>query len=262
VIPLLYASCAQRQHEPNPSSVTEITRVVRIAAVAGQPGAVPDAGDNSKLTVSSGGPEDLPQGPDGFDVSERGLFLITDPLRQRLALFNSDGAYQSEWPIGFPADSVTALPDGSVVIRNAHSGALSWFDSEGRPLGEGRIPEPPNARLVGTNSGVVDRPGAPLEIRFEKLGLTLLSLQGLGSDATGDTYVALEAATAGNSIDVNKSVRRYSRSSQLVAETGNLPLDYYVRPVNELRVHKGIVYQLMTTESEVRIHVWNLNRGR
>ena len=270
VIPFLalMANCsrpAPPDHTPRPIAMT---RVVRIPAVPDERSAAPQPGADAKLTVSSAGPDDLPQGPDGFDVSDLGLYLITDPIRKRIALFDSGGAYRSEWAVGFRADSVTVLADGSAEVRDASTGVVHLFDQNGKPLESGPAAEPLAARLSGSNGGVIDRPagvaggGGALPIRFEKPGMTLLSLQGLATEPNGDTYVALESAAGSDTIEVSKSVRRYSRDSRMLGETTDLPLDYYVRPVNELRAHKGVVYQLMTTESEVRIHVWDMNQNR
>src|ERR1017187_378227 len=249
---------AQRPSDVIPRTVS-MTRTARILAEALAPDSKP-AADPRWLLMSPGGPDELPQGPDGFDVTKDGNYLITDPLRKRIAMVRPDGGYLSEWPVGFAADSITVAPDESVQIREASTGEIHVFDLEGREHPGPAVSIPTvQARLAGPNRGFVDRlKGGPLEIRFEKPGLTLISLQAVSSDPAGDTYVAVEATPGGDTVEISKSIRRYSADSRLLAETSSLPLEYYVRPVNEIRVRKDVVYQLMTTSSEVRINVWDM----
>jgi len=256
---------------PAPDARTvSLTRAVRIPVVMQNAQGVatgPGAQDVRNLMLSPGAVDELPEGPDGFDVLDDGSLVITDPLRSRIAVFDAKGAFRQEWKVGFAADSVTVLPTGVVLVREANTGQLHAFDSNGNPRsGEGAaLPEPAQARLLTPNTGVVMRPAAgggqarPLNVQLDKAGSRLLTIESLGIDRDGSTYVALETTAGGEDINVNKSVRRYAPDGRLVAEIVDLPLDYYVRPVDELRVHKGVVYQLMTTNSEVRINIWDTN---
>jgi hypothetical protein len=246
-----------------PSDLTRhtvaLTQTVRIPAEALTPDSKPGA-DARLLLMSPGGPDELPRGPEGFDVTKDGNYLIADPLRRRIAVFRPDGGYLSEWPAGFAVDSITIAPDESVQIREASTGEIHVFDLKGveHPGPAAAIPMA-QALLAGSNRGFVDRlKGGPLEIRFEKPGLTLISLQAVSTDPPGDTYVAVEATPGGDTVEISKFIRRYSADSRLLAETSSLPLDYYVRPVNEIRVRKDVVYQLMTASSEVRINIWDM----
>jgi hypothetical protein len=223
------------------------------------------------LMLSPGAKDELPDGPDGFDVLDDGSLLITDPLRGQVSSFDSAGKFRKAWKIGFAADSLTAIANDVVVVRESSTEQLHVFDREGqaRPSERGTLPERPQAQVVaGQNRGRITRPaidsahGGPLEIQFDKPGITLVSLESLGTDHKGDTYVALESTSGGSpeAISVNKYVRRYSAEGKLLCEISDIPLDYYVPPVDELRVHKGIVYQLQTTSSEVRVNVWDTNQ--
>jgi len=268
------ASCAVAgwvAPEPAVRTIT-LTRVVRIpiTTLTAQETAPAAGGNVGTLMISTGAPDELPEGPNGFDVLDDGSLLVTDPLRQRIAVFDSQGKYRRDWKLGFAADSVTVIPSGLVVVRDASTGELHAFDREGqsRPAQGAALPEPEAARLVSPRSGTVTRSanggshGGVLEVQFDRPGLRLLSLQSLGTDREGNTYVALETTTGGDTtegINLNKYVRRYGADGKLVDETADIPLDYYVHPVDELRVHKGIVYQLMTTSTEVRINVWDTN---
>ena len=225
----------------------------------------------ASLLVSPGASDELAGGPSGFDVLDDGSLLITDPLRNRVSLFDSHGAFRKAWKIGFAADSLTVVADGVVLVREATTGQLHAFDREGqaRQTEGTALPEQAEARVLNSKSGNVKRPvidnthGGPLAVQIDRPGLTLVSIEVLSIDQKGDTYVALE--TTANSqpaegISLNKYVRRYSSDGKLLCEIADIPLDYYVPPVDELRAHKGKVYQLETTNSEVRINVWDTNQ--
>ena len=225
----------------------------------------------ASLMISPGAADEAPEGPTGFDVLEDGSLLVTDPLRNQVSSFDASGKFRMAWKIEFPADSLTAMANGLVVVREASTGQLHAFDRNGqaRPAEAATLPERAEARVItGQNRGTVMRPaldnarGGPLEIQFDKPGLTLLSLESLGTDPKGDTYVALETTVRGgtpDAITLNKYVRRYASDGKLLCEIADIPLDYYVPPVDELRVHQGLVYQLQTTKSEVRVNVWDTN---
>jgi len=245
-----------------------LTRVVRIPVTKlnTQETAATVGGDVGTLTLSAEAPDEPPEGPNGFDVVDDGSFLVTDPLRRRIAVFDSQGKFRQEWKIGFAADSVTVIPSSLILVREASTGQLHAFDGKGqsRPAEGAALPEPETARLLSATRGSVTRSAGGtsgvLEVQLDKPGLRLLSLQSLATDREGNTYVALETTAGGETtegINLNKYVRKYSKDGKLVCEITDIPLDYYVRPVDELRVHQGIVYQLMTTNSEVRINVWD-----
>lgn len=256
------------------------TRVLHIPVT---PLAVPDsplpetsgtaANGLAALTISPGAADEPPEGPNGFDVMDDGSLLIVDPLRKRVAAYDKDSKFRKAWNIGFSADSLTVTANGMVLIREASTGQLHAFDREGQAgSAEGAVlPEQAEAQVVkGENRGSVRRSangnsvGKSLEIQLDKPGLTLLSIESLAIDPKGDTYVALETTASGglsDAITLNKYVRKYSSDGKLLGEIGDIPLDYYVVPVDELRVRKGVVYQLQTTKSEVRVNEWDANQA-
>ena len=244
-----------------------LTRVIRIPAVlvSSTIDVASAEEDNTNLLISPGAPDELPEGPEGFDVLDDGTLLITDPLRNRLAAFDSQGHFKRDWNIGFAADSVTAAPGGLILVREASTGDLHAFDRDGRlrSVDSARLSSPGEARLLAPNRGVILRPrtaaAGPLEVRFDRAGFRLLSLEELVRNNRGETYVALETTAGGEAVDVSKSVRRYNAQDQLVAEIEDMKVDYYVRPVDELRVHQGFVYQLMSSQTQVSLNVWDTN---
>jgi hypothetical protein len=251
-----------------------LTRVLRIPVgmlAAQDPAKAPGAA-STNLTISPGAEDELPEGPDGFDVLDNGSLLITDPLESRIASFGSDGKFLKAWNIGFAADSLTVMANSMVLVREASTGRLHVFDREGQARNTEEVTLPAGAKAQvqsGKNRGEVmrlapdGRQGSPLEIQFDKPGLVLVSLESLATDKKGDTYVALETTASGGSpdaINLNKYVRRYSSDGKLLCEIADIPLDYYVAPVDELRVRNGLIYQLQTTKSEVRVNVWDTNQ--
>jgi hypothetical protein len=214
--------------------------------------------------VSKGGEDEPPQGPNGFDVCADGSFLITDPLMQRLSQFSSEGRFMRSFPLGFVPGSVTFRPDGTAQVKDAQSSDVFLLDKDGGVHRSEPAGTRETAKIASPHDGMVwlESSGSPIKVHLENPALTLLSLQLAAVGDDGSAYVALESTSGQNGdggIDVNKSVRRYSRDGKLISQTENIPLDYYITPVDELRVHKGVVYQLMTTPSELRINVWDLN---
>jgi hypothetical protein len=256
---------------PSPRSIA-LTRTVRIPVnlLTSTDGVTAPNPDPATLTIAPGAADERPEGPDSFDVLEDGSVVVTDPIRNRIAVFDAQGKYRQSWKIGFAADSVTAVANGLTLVREARTGQLHAFGKDGRVSSAEHValPEAGVARLLSGNSGVVTPHSAKnsqagsFAIRIDRPGSALISLEVLATDAEANSYVALES-TAGTAeadeINVDKYVRKYAGDGRLVSETSDLPLDYYVTPVDELRVHRGIVYQLLTTNKEVRINVWDMN---
>jgi len=255
------------QPRPEPVAHTiERTRNVRIPSTTlGSETGVHDSRRADTVLVSGGGADELPEGPAGFDVFDDGSFLIADPLRKRLAVFSPEGKFVRELKVGIAVDNLAITPNGSIRVREASTEDIYFFDYEGLPkkaAAERETAEPrEEARLFSGNSGIVtgQQGGGVVKVEFNRPGLRLLSLERLTTDSAGNSYVALEAGKNGETIDVSKFVRKYSATGNLVSEVSDIPLDYYVTPVNELRVRKGVLYQLRTTRSDVQVNVWDMN---
>jgi len=264
---LLWSTRFEGAPSSQPSGVRSIplTRTVRIRLTTAD--ADPDASASGTLQASVGAPDELPEGPDAFDVLNDGGFLISDPLRRRLARFNSQGNFVAEWKVGFSSDDIVALAGGLVQVREASTGDSHVFDQDGHRLSD-QIPVAAlvvEARLNNQTSGTITRPdvragqNGSIKIELDKPGLTLLSIQGLMFEPGGAAYVALEATGGGEEVNVKKFVRKYSAEGRLLAETSELPLDYYVAPLEEIRVRNDVVYQLMTSRTEVDINIWDMH---
>jgi hypothetical protein len=262
---------ASTQPETRPDVCTQ-TQVIRIPVhtQSAQETAEAVGGDPADLMISPGAPEEPPEGPSAFDVLEDGSFLISDPLRHRISVFDAQGKFRQVWKIGFAADRITVLPNNFVSVREASTGELHVFDREGqpRPAEKALPPEPAEIHVLTGKKATIKRPpngsskGDLLEVLFDRPGLTLVSVESLATDRDGNTYVTLEStANSGvtEGITVNKYVRKYAADGKLVCEIASIPLDYYVTPIDDLRVHNNIVYQLVTTSTEVRINEWGMN---
>ena len=270
LLSLAPAILAAQTGKSGPSSSVQavpLTRVVKIPMVL-------YTGEGAGTTtlalapaVSKGAEDELPEGPDGFNVLDDGTIVLTDPLEERLMFFSSEGKFLKAWEIGFSADSVDVVKDDILSVRDAQTGEVHGFDREGKPRAAPTTLLPASAKLTSPTSGLVTVPRQSAEeehsfgISIDRPGLRLVSLQVVGRDQDGSFYIAVETtkAASGDEIDLKKSVRRYSASGTLVSETDDLPLSYYIPPIDELRVRKGTVYQLMTVPSEVRINLWKMN---
>lgn len=274
---LILTCCVKQRQEDAAQKIRNITRsrVVKIpvhlltsdtsrAALRQNPGA---------LTMTPGAQDELPRGPESFDVLDDGGLVITDPLQQRLVFYDSLGNYQAEWPIGFAANSVRLMESGVLEVRKANSNNFYRIDDSGDPRPapamerrRGGVDDRGEAHLLGRNRGRILRPqtrgaeGGTLEINFESDSTQMISLQSLGTDHRGFTYVALETTRgASDFIDIIKIIRKYAADGKVVGQITDIPLEYDVHPTDEFRVHDGMVYQLMPQKAEVKINIWNTN---
>jgi hypothetical protein len=132
---LLLSSCQNKSADNSTQTVRAISvsRVVKIPAQFWTSN-IAARQNPGVLTVTQKSEDELPQGPEGFEVLPDGGFAITDPLQRRLVFYDSLGNFRAEWPIGFAANSVTALPGGEMELRDAKSGEIVLFDAAGQRL--------------------------------------------------------------------------------------------------------------------------------
>lgn len=251
-----------------------LTRTIKIPVTQltapGQGSGTPHS-DPSALAVWPGATDELPEGPDGFDVLRDGSLVISDPLLRRVVIYNASGAFKASWPIDFSPDSITATSDDLLLVRDARTEELHVFSRDGKAheASPPKLAPLPEANLLrGQNTGTVsaapstDTGARTFSVHVDQPGLALLSVQPIARDPALGTFVALETTapeTAADTINVRKVVRLYSPAGALLAETRPLPLDYFVPPVNELRVRNGIIYQLLTSRNAVLINEWDTN---
>ena len=274
LLPFFFITCSKRQETPSVRTIS-LTRTIRIPAqiMTSDTALAPWRLNAGLLTTTGGGEDELPQGPESFEVLPDGGFVIADPLQRRVVFYDSLGNYVTVWPIGLAVNSITLREGGEFAVRQANSGDYFFVDQRGQVLPQSAQPRrrggntvPAEARLLDRNRGRIGEPrargatGGGIEIAFDSDTTQMVSLQNLGTDAQGNVYAVLEI-TQGNSaaIDVRKIVRKYSAAGRLIAEILDLPLEAEIAPMDELRLRRGCVYQLVPARTEVRINVWDTN---
>ena len=221
------------------------------------------------LTVSAGGEDELPQGPQSFDVLDDGSFVITDPLQRRIVFYNSMGQYLEAWQIGFPANRIKVRDDGFFEVTKATSNDTFLIDDTGqiypanmRTRSQVSKPSLGETKLLGLNRGVISRPRTrgqepgTLEINFESDSTQMISLRDLGMDREGNTYVAMETTHGTDTIDIIKFIRKYSPKGNILGQINDISLDYYIHPVDEFRIKNGQIYQMQPKQTELLINIW------
>lgn len=220
------------------------------------------------LTVDVGAEDELPQGPQSFEVLEDGGLVIADPLRQRIVFYDSLGNYIDAWHIGFSANHVARMEDGFLNVVSATTGESFLLDETGRlsllPSSRGEQADERTTKMLGLNKGVIAGPktrGAQspaIEINFSSDSTQMISMQNLGVDAEGNTYVALETTHGQETIDIIKYIRIYSADGKLLYQINDISLDYYIHPNDEFRIKNGMIYQMQPRQSELLIQLWRV----
>jgi hypothetical protein len=224
------------------------------------------------LAITMGGEGELPEGPNALDVLDNGDLAVSDPLQDRLVLYDSLGKFRKAIPLGFAADQVTATATGALEVRKASTGALFVVDNEGHiravdaaaSSGEATLTSGV-ARQVEIDHGIITgrspgRKGAladTLHVRYSSKASFMIALQCLSTDEDGYTYVALVTTAGGESVRTRNIVRKYSPGGVTVCEIHDLSGEYFVAPVDPLRVRHGRVYQLAPLKNEVRVNMWD-----
>jgi len=222
--------------------------------------------DPQTLTATAGAEDELPQGPASFDVLPDGGFVISDPLRERLVYYDSMGKFIREEALGAAAGSVRFL-EGEARFEMLYGDEVFRVNAQRQvePLESQLLqPETP-ARRLGGSEGIVIRSapeqGAPdtLQIQWKSDTETLVSLQNLGADAGGNSYVALEVSSGGDPIQIRKIIRKYDSTGNVSARIEDISLDYFALPIDQFRVKDGRVYQMAVEQDKAVIYVWDTN---
>ncbi len=263
------ANCSLVQEAARPVAPGQF-RLIRLPVlILGQEAPGPA---EARLTLSIGTDDELPQGPQGFEVLPDESIVVTDPLAHRLAIFDGQGDFLRAFDIGFAADSVR-FEDSLLLIRRAFTGEEYSLDLTGNlpPQLRGRARD-----LAGGDRALMVEPGvgeitpssargleqASFPVRMNGDENPLISLRYLGSDKNGFHYVALETAEVGDAVEVAKRLRKYGPNGELIAEAPDIPNDYFVSPVDEFRLHGQSVFHLVPLRNEVRIEIWETGDER
>ena len=228
------------------------------------------------LTLSEDDEDEEAEGPSSFDVFPDGGFVITDPLRKRIVFYDAAGRYRNELQIFVSAERLRVLPNNALSVVRHQTGLRYIFETDGagrykaaRPAAASDLDpdalDAGTAKLLDPQNGAVSalaRQGtevAPIAIRFEAPGESMVSIRRLGSDSRNRTYVAIESASAGERVDVRRTIRKYSAQGESLVQISDIPLDHGVYPADEFRVREGVVYQMVVKPAEVRLNVWDTN---
>lgn len=241
---------------------------------------------SDRLTVRDEKLDQQAEGPQTFDVRPDNTIAITDPLRDRVLIFDRSGTLVHNVDLNAPVRFVAAAGEGLRVAGPSETARS--VDLTGKPLpGDGRgfagppsaAPLPPAAvrldegRKVGTiqfhqpefrgrANAFSDRaPDRDLEVRVETTDTRLASMRVIAVDDQKCTYVSIETmqgdGSPGNS-SLSKMIRRYTNAGQIDIEIHDVPIDYFIVPITEFRVVRDVVYQLLPHRQEVLINVWDL----
>ena len=259
---------------PEPDVRTYATqRTVRLPVHQQEAGAPLPAPPVDSLLTTGGAEDELPRGPQSFDVLPDGGFVVADPLQQRVVFFDSTGAFAEAWPLGFAVTRVTLVEDGRLQVRRADTGGYAFVDAFGdvQPVSA----QDQASRAVGIegearlerstrNQGQITWPGAragaadSLDVRYEDEEGEMVSLRSLGTDARGYTFVALETTGGGEAIDVRTTVHLYDPEGRLAGRITDVPPDADLHPEDAFRVRNGNLYQLIVQPGAVLIHMWEV----
>jgi hypothetical protein len=275
----LACACSKSGGSPGAASQTshatsQATRTVKMSGAIHIPVLLLEAGfpdsaldqRREALVVLAGGVDEPPQGTTGFEVTSDGRYLVSDPVRKRIAIYDSSGTYKGEWAVGFPVDSIAEAGNGLYLLHPSDSSKDRFFDIQGKEHeAPGVTPAPALvARLTEAGLGVLDgrKSGGPLNISMGDSSLRLISLQPLGSAPDGSVYVALEVTPGGETVTVQKQVREYGAAGNVLAEVTDIPLNYDFPPTDELKVRRDVLYQLEPMKSAIGINRWNMDGGK
>lgn len=222
----------------------------------------------SLLGATQGGEDELPRAPQSFDVLLGGIVVVADPLRRRLAYFDSDGTYLDQTALPFSPRRVRRTAD-FLEVEDASTGRYFRVDELGNALlspggqAPGRAADDAVAVLDRETgrSGQVSWPGRsdspPLEVTLaEELG-RMVSLRGIDVGQVG-MFVALESAPDEDLGEVEMRVRVYDAEGVLTAELETADEDYLVHPVDEFRIVGDLMYRLIPLAGGIKIETWQV----
>jgi hypothetical protein len=224
------------------------------------------------LVISPGSEDELPEGPNAFEVLDDGGVIISDPLLNRLVVFDSAGNFKRALSLGFASDEVTQLENGALGIRRANTDALYQLDSKDvirasdPAIGmRGDLAGAGVAKRVSLDHGTIvnrmqgrQRIADPLDVHYVSDTTQMVALRSLATNAEGATFVALTVTShATDAVKTNTIVRKYSRSGELLCQTAELPSDYVVFPTNPIRVRNNMIYHMIPGKDAVTIKIWN-----
>src|SRR5262249_7774029 len=104
-----FRESSQPRRAANGAAILTATRTSQLAVRYVENGDSPP----DRLALSAGAEDELPAGPSSFDITPDGGVVLTDPLKQRLVWFDSEGRFVKEMPLGFTPRQVWLADNGT-----------------------------------------------------------------------------------------------------------------------------------------------------
>jgi hypothetical protein len=235
-------------------------------------GASPDP--NSKLpTIVLGAPQQLPDGPASFDVSDVGDLVIADTIQSRLLILDADGRYKKK--IALPFSPLRVLWDRQTnrfIVEDKDTGAFSSVTDSGQVTQtETTLDQVQSFDALEDVQKIHDHSADVLVRNFEARGNVvrtlelckapdvLLTVRSLGIARNDIFYVDVEIASRGNVDDTHRFVIRYDLGRKRIS--AQIPVDatYFYIPQDTVRVTPDAVYQFVPSEHGIVIKRWRTN---
>lgn len=225
--------------------------------------------DSGVLSLSPGATDELPEGPNSFDVFKNGWLVINDPLTHRIVIYDSLGNYQFALHASFPISSIWLTDAEDLYIEKATTGEIFDIDrqSQIQPVSHNikSAAAQSSGRFIDFNHGEIklphrrDRGSASIKVDFHSDSSKMVALYPLTLDESGNAYIVIESFKPAETLAIAQIIRKYTPNGALDAQIDNVPMDYYIIPRDKFRVRNGRVYQLVPQREIVLIHIWNTN---
>ena len=208
--------------------------------------------------------DQLPEGPQSFEVLKNGTILITDPLWPRIAVLR-DGKIVGAVKLNAPVERIAADSSGKLMMQSPFSDEFQLSAEPWRFDSFGSLPRrDASGRAVKAENGggrIVDVRGAKEDIKVKAPVLPLLALRRIPSDDEF-VYVLLQSKRASNPIQIAQIVRKYSKDDQEVCELSMPSSVAYIRPLDEFRVTDGKLYRMVPSNEDLAFSVWDVRGCR
>ena len=200
--------------------------------------------DVKRLHVRAPGRDDPGLGPNAFDIDPQGGIIVSDPVAERIVFFTADGRFRSALPLGFAADRVRRLDNGTFVVRRAVTGQFY-------------VARPGSPAQVVSGPMLPSRPLLP-QVQIQSQAERLVGVQWVADDERSARYVVLEIATPGPSIQIRRVVRKYNRAGRLIQEQA-LADGPALDTGQDVCVRGDRIYQLLVNGKRIQVARWGVS---
>lgn len=279
VIAVVIAGSALLAQERNRTSREVAPRpqnYVHSTVLAIRYGAAPD-----EVGQTTGRTDEMPIGPEGFAIDGDNV-VVLDTVNEHVKYFNREGTVVRDVKVGRGTDLVASGPEeflvadptsheivkitSSSVERIPVSQPIESFGARTPTVGNARIESttvssdetaPPayDTRLTDDHNGVIvsTKTGKSLPLHTDaQLG----SINLLGVDDGGNIYVVVEELLPAQTLDVRRTVRKFSSDGALQAVI-TIPIDNSTFPARDLLVDgAGTIYHMQPRAEHLLVEKW------